>query len=105
MWIFRLDQALVLTFLSIVLHQNIFHRLFYPRSIYLFAVFSSLCKSPMIKRTKIKTMTAIMRSNEANDDEDDDDDERRRGCALLCVRIQIYAALLGKLKRGEGPFE
>ena len=59
----------------------------------------------MIKRTKIKTMTAIMRSNEANDDEDDDDDERRRGCALLCVRIQIYAALLGKLKRGEGPFE
>ena len=67
----------MLTFLSIVLHQNIFHRLFYSRSIYLFAVFSS-CKSPMIKRTKIKTMTAIMRSNEANDDEDDDDDERMR---------------------------
>ena len=57
----------------------------------------------MIKGTKIKTMTAIMRLNEANDD--DDDNARRRRCALLCVRIQIYAALLGKLKRGEGPFE
>ena len=55
----------------------------------------------MIMGTKIKTMTAIMRLNEANDD----DNEKRRRCALLCVRIQIYAALLGKLKRGEGHFE
>ena len=37
-YVFRLDQALVLTFLSVVLLRNIFHRLFFRRSIYLFAL-------------------------------------------------------------------
>ena len=78
---------------------DIFHsRLFFPQSIYLFALsdfFEHLTDDKENKNQK----------EDSYDGDEEEDNERRTSCALLCVRIQIYAALAGKLKRGEGPFE
>ena len=77
---------------------DIFHsRLFFPQSIYLFALSDFFVHLTDDKENK--------NQKEDSYDVDEDDNERGTSCALLCVRIQIYAALAGKLKRGEGPFE
>ena len=80
---------------------DIFHsRLFFPQSIYLFAL-----SDFFVHLTDDKENKNQKEDSNDGDEEDEDDNEKRTSCALLCVRIQIYAALAGKLKRGEGPFE
>ena len=95
-YVFRLDQALVLTFLSVVLLRNIFHRLFFRRSIYLFALSDFFVNIAEDKENK----------NETDDNEEDDNERRgREVCASVCGDSNLCRTLLGKLKRGEGPFE
>ena len=102
--IFRLDQSSGANLLIYCFAPEHFPQTVLPaQSIYLFAVSNFFVWLTDDKEDKNQDDDSNY--DDEDDEEEADDNEKRRRCALLCVRIQIYAALLGKLKRGEGPFE